>query len=641
MTSTASPKSDIRPGTTEEWCALAREKWQARKHVFLRLPGGGRLHLDRPLPFVCLYRHRPNQWPRQAEKIVTPQASYAIARNEQDQAILRPVLSWFAGEMSKRFGAFLVIELWLESRSAHRRARFRTSSQPHFEIRVTKAQQREISTTITILEKSLGHVRLQQQQAEATVVAGRATRPPGMPAPLNLRRPSANTFQLGLKIRPVFINVEDESLFPLLFQDLREQVAVALKEACFEFDRSHTSLGAPHFHALGARSVTRAVLQADQELGECASAFDFLLHVTPVNSAEAWSVFKRSRFKKTAEFLYRPLPVDPELIKRKLYAIRLEEIEDPTLAVLFRRKREELDRQLTMLFDRETPRFLHGSLQLFGGVEEDLLKLAVEILEKVSREEPEEVRRDYLAAGSVARRATQEIDFYRQQYDGFEGVVEVREDLPAGILVSGPRLLIGAATQVSHRRIHALLQHEVGIHLLTFFNGASQPLSQLQSGLAGYEELQEGLATFSEYLCGGLTSGRLRLLAARVVAVDSLLRGADFVETFRLLHHDHDLPAKSSFHVTLRVYRGGGFTKDAIYLRGLRDLLDYLWGEGLLPRLLVGKIGFDHIPLVEELQERRVLKPPQVLPRCLGTEQAEKKLAAARRGIHLFNLIEE
>ncbi|NIQ16470.1 MAG: DUF1704 domain-containing protein, partial [Candidatus Dadabacteria bacterium] len=69
-------------------------------------------------------------------------------------------------------------------------------------------------------------------------------------------------------------------------------------------------------------------------------------------------------------------------------------------------------------------------------------------------------------------------------------------------------------------RVEALLQHEIGTHALTYFNGLSQPFKQLCIGLSGYEELQEGLAVLAEYLVGGLSKPRLRLLAGRVVAVN-------------------------------------------------------------------------------------------------------------------------
>ena len=80
--------------------------------------------------------------------------------------------------------------------------------------------------------------------------------------------------------------------------------------------------------------------------------------------------------------------------------------------------------------------------------------------------------------------------------------------------------MIGRETRIAERRAEALLQHEVGTHLVTYFNGSSQPLRLLQVGLSGYDALQEGLAVLSEYLVGGLSEARMRTLAARVIAVD-------------------------------------------------------------------------------------------------------------------------
>ncbi len=60
-------------------------------------------------------------------------------------------------------------------------------------------------------------------------------------------------------------------------------------------------------------------------------------------------------------------------------------------------------------------------------------------------------------------------------------------------------------------------KHEVGTHILTYCNGLRQPIRQLRVGLAQNDQLQEGLAVFSEYLVGGLNNDRLRLIAARVI----------------------------------------------------------------------------------------------------------------------------
>ena len=121
----------------------------------------------------------------------------------------------------------------------------------------------------------------------------------------------------------------------------------------------------------------------DSQLAEISNSFDFLLQVTPVNIDSAWTTFKQSQCQRIPILYYRPLPVAPELVKRQLYQIRIERVEDPSLASLFREKRTELDRQLSMLLDRGKPEFLYGSLQLFGGVSDDLVALAKNILTKL------------------------------------------------------------------------------------------------------------------------------------------------------------------------------------------------------------------------------------------------------------------
>src|SRR5690606_28740544 len=109
-------------------------------------------------------------------------------------------------------------------------------------------------------------------------------------------------------------------------------------------------------------------------------------------------------------------------------------------------------------------------------------------------------------------------------------------------------------------------------------------------GLAGYEATQEGLAVLSEYLVGGLTPRRFRVLAARVLAVCALLEGAGFVDVFELLHEDHGFSPRDAFDITVRVFRGGGLTKDALYLRGLCEVVEHLREHGDVLSLFAAKI---------------------------------------------------
>jgi uncharacterized protein (TIGR02421 family) len=210
----------------------------------------------------------------------------------------------------------------------------------------------------------------------------------------------------------------------------------------------------------------------------------------------------------------------------------------------------------------------------------------------------------------------------------------------AGLMVSGDQLLIGGKIRVPRRRVDALLQHEIGTHLVTRYNGHHQPFQQLEVGLAGYDGLQEGLAVLSEYLVGGLSGTRMRILAARVVAARQMLDGASFVDTFRTLDRQYEFSERTAYTMTMRIYRGGGLTKDAVYLRGLLQILRYLREGGDLEPLFVGKIASSHLPLIVELSHRQVIKPPALRPRYLESSEATQKLNLLRAGLKVLDLIQ-
>jgi uncharacterized protein (TIGR02421 family) len=307
------------------------------------------------------------------------------------------------------------------------------------------------------------------------------------------------------------------------------------------------------------------------------------------------------------------------------------------LAQLLRDKRRELDRQLSLLEDRDTPRFLHGSLQLYEPVDDALLAEALAILAAVgpSTRDASSPRCD---AEAVAARARQEVEHYREQHPAIATAIHIRDDV-SSLIVSSGDLLIPRRLDVAATRVEALLQHEVGTHVVTYVNGKAQPLQVLAAGLAGYEALQEGLAMFAEHLAGGLDGDRLRLVAARVIAVRRLVDGTAFPAVVSELVDEHRLSARAAFGVAVRVFRGGGLTKDAIYLRGLLQVLDHLRAGHELTPLLVGKLGFDQVALVEELLWREILRAPALQPRWLNGPDASARLARARAGLRPLDLV--
>jgi uncharacterized protein (TIGR02421 family) len=206
-------------------------------------------------------------------------------------------------------------------------------------------------------------------------------------------------------------------------------------------------------------------------------------------------------------------------------------------------------------------------------------------------------------------------------------------------MVSHGKLLIGATSAYRAGRVEALIHHEVGTHVVTFENGRAQPLQLLAVGLPGYEETQEGLAVLAEFVAGGLDPSRLRLLAARVVAVKRVSNGVGFIDIFDELHQKHAFPPRVAWAVTVRVARSGGLTKDVIYLRGISRLLEFLEERKRLEPLFVGKMSLEHVPLIEELLASGVLRPPRIRPRWLDLPHAEQRMERIYSGVNVLDLI--
>ena len=226
-----------------------------------------------------------------------------------------------------------------------------------------------------------------------------------------------------------------------------------------------------------------------------------------------------------------------------------------------------------------------------------------------------------LTATEFAKRAQEELGYYQQRRSDFSAKVSVRDDMYAGLMVSGDQLLIGGRTRVPRRRVEALLQHEIGTHLVTRYNGHHQPFQQLEVGLAGYDGFQEGLAVLAEYLVGGLSRFRMRVLAARVVGAHRMLDGASFIDTFRALDRNYEFSQRTAYTIAMRLYRGGGLTKDAVYLRGLLQILRYLREGGELEPLFIGKVASAHLPLISELTHAGHYQAPCPAAALLGIGQ--------------------
>ncbi len=635
---TSDSHEPIPASAIEDVCGRLAEN----KRVRQPLPGGAVLNIDRLLPFLCVYRRNPARRDEGTGLFVTAEASFLLAPGDAPvRKGLSKLVQGVAETVANQLGAFLILEVWSAADDQVVQDVDELTGEtllPRPGFRILSRQEHRPEGTVATLEFALQRIKIHRQPAEVDITLHARNHPSGMSQ--LIREADAqriNCHVLGLEVRPIYRNPGTGEVYGRVLRTMRSGVTRALKKSFFAFALNRTNVRPQHYFSLGSRSLSQQVLNVDRQLAEVSSQFKFLLLVTPVNAERSWHEFSRNGFRENPVLQYRPLDSDPLLLKRRLMRIPTERIEDPTLSHVMRQTQDELDRQITMLADIGTRRFLPGSLQVFGAVEPSLLNLATEILRRMPHRES---LGETVDARGFARHAAREIKHYRRQSTAFAAETVVRDDMFSGLLSTGGKLLIGRETSIAASRVEALLQHEVGTHLVTYYNGQSQPLRLLKVGLAGYDGLQEGLAVLSEYLVGGLSSGRMRMLAARVVATDQMIRGVPFCDAFQELVDKHAFDPRAAYTTTLRVFRGGGLTKDAVYLRGLVEILQYIAKGGDLEPLLVGKLAADHIPIVRELLLRGVLRGPLLRPRFLEHPLASERIARLRGGCTVLDLTE-
>lgn len=594
----------------------------SRGRTKVSLEGGGRLFLERSVPFLCLCREEQDV---SAFPLIKAEAAYLNTRGAEPKLIRRMVRQ-VAGQIEERWGALLLLEVWIGGPSGQTPV-----------LRIHTDRRAPTESVVELLQARLQRIALKGLAARVEVErvkrVGTSNTEALFEGPIRGRR----IFHLGLEVSPCF--VYRGRVAPARLRLLRRKLSAALRFLFFEFANEHTHRTVKNAQTLGPQRLLRVVRDADEALADVGAELSLILQATPTNLPGLWRQWTQS--ETVGPFRYRPLTTNVYELKRRLHNIPIENIHDPALYYLMRDKQVELDRKLTMLLDLGTPRFLQGSLQVYGAVNPEVLKQAKRLLKVIPPRLRGPGQRPAVSAKEMRSRALREIKRYRDQFPDFRAEVKIRPDLAAGLVCSKGDLLISEKNSVPANRVRALLQHEVGTHLLTYYNGLSQPLKLLGRGLPGNVTLQEGIAVFSEYLSGGLHPARLRILAARVIAVHLMLSGLSLGDTIKKLRDTYGMTNKQSFDVSCRVFRGGGLTKDALYLEGLMQVLEFVKAGNEIEVLFLGKFALKHLPILEELLQRKILNAAPCRPIGLGSKAFSARLKRAAAVSCVADLLEE
>jgi len=345
------------------------------------------------------------------------------------------------------------------------------------------------------------------------------------------------------------------------------------------------------------------VAEVDRELYELLHDIDILSVVTPINYQEQKSLFFDNQYSVAPKFIYRRENINAFLIKRKLFNLPIDKIENDDLRGLYIDVIDSYVDKIDQFASIGSHEFLYDSLRYYGEPTEKDIRNAQFILHI-----PEGLDKE----NETVLNATDIAKLFKRfsQKHHYDYTLSIDDKLIANALVFGSKVKINQTALIGQTDAMALAHHELGVHLLTTINAQAQPLKVLLLGCPVNTKTQEGLAILSEYLAGCLTIGRLKILALRVIAVESLIKDKNFRQTFLLLKEQYQIDDEQAFKITSRVYRGGGFTKDYLYLQGFHEILNAYENTQDFNNLLIGKTSYRYLPIITKLINSGILYPP-------------------------------
>ena len=360
--------------------------------------------------------------------------------------------------------------------------------------------------------------------------------------------------------------------------------------------------------------LPKALLALDQALFEEVRGINILDAIAPENYHQEKAAFFESNYSINPDFAYGEHSIDLFARKRALYNLPVESLPDDDLIQLYSDVIESYVEKLDQFRAIGTDEFVYESLRYFGEPNEKDIRNAQFVLHFPDDLAPLDDRD--MGTDEIVNHLTSFADARGYQYD-----IRLDEKMIANILVSGSTIKVNANARIAETEVHALAHHEVGGHLVTTLNSRNQPVKVLSLGSPVSTTTQEGIAILCEYLAGYLTLPRLKVLALRVIAVQSMLIERDFKRTFLLLKEQHDVDDSTAFTITSRVYRGGGYTKDYLYLQGFHQMLNAYETSEHFNLLLAGKVSLNHLPLIQRLINKGYLLPPKYISPAIATPQ--------------------
>jgi len=273
--------------------------------------------------------------------------------------------------------------------------------------------------------------------------------------------------------------------------------------------------------------MKKSIIEIDTLLHASVNDIDILSAVAPSNYKEAKQAFFACHFSENPIFIYKARDFNAFYRKRALYALPIEKLKDPDLEQLYSDVVESYVDKLDQFHSIGTPDFIYDCLRYYGEPSKKDIANARFVLH-LPQEQEEAI--PTVDADGIAKA----LDAFAKTH-GYRYSLTIVDTMIANALVSGHVVKVNRSAKINATELSALAHHELGVHLVTTLNAREQPLKVLSLGSPVNTTTQEGIAILCEYLSGNLTVNRLKVLALRVLAVQSLLIEKDFRKTFLML----------------------------------------------------------------------------------------------------------
>lgn len=339
-----------------------------------------------------------------------------------------------------------------------------------------------------------------------------------------------------------------------------------------------------------------------------------------------------------AYYMNKPLPFDANEKQEEFRLISRDAQNNlgqySPITRLIKRQCEEYCRATEMLAARGTPAFSELSKELYGSPDDafysggprlsELGNVLFDVLTALDVQLKSEADVKRYTPVEAQQILQERLSSFFDQHPG-KVTVMISDDMIADASAGADNIKLSTRAMFSDRDLKYLEVHEGWVHVGTTLNGAMQPYCYfLSKGSPSSSVIQEGLAVITEVFTFSSNPGRIRKITNRVVAIDKVRQGANFIDIYRYFISCNFSEA-DSYNQTVRVFRGstpsgGSFTKDLSYAKGFLLIYNFIRFAisqrkvDAIPLLFTGKLVLDDLPLLNALREAELLSPPVYLP---------------------------